>query len=170
MITIFTYRSRKEKDIWIKNKIIEEKNSYIKDRDEIIITHKLSLKKWLDIYNRMVLLSISPQKKKYSKFLEDYNKLFYNKEGEFSFKWDVFRDMINQVFNNYETTTKEKCSTLTTKEIQVILLQKAGFEIADIAILLDNSINTIYKRNSDIRKKLEAPDSANIIDYIDTKI
>lgn len=161
------YYWKKKKTIYNKNQIIQDKNSFIKAKDKIIGAYRFSLLKWLDIYKKMVLVSISPNRIKFQKFLEDYNTIVYDSSEEFAFKWEDFNDIMNLVYDNYYYVLRERFPQLNENERQIVLLQKAQFEIPEIAMLMRKSINTIYKRNTDIRKKISVSDAANIIDHID---
>lgn len=166
---IWHFRWKKNKVIIHKDLIIEENIKHLNKKNELITNYGHSLQGWIEFYKRMVLLSISPQKKKYSRFLEDYNKLLLAQDGEFTFNWIDLLDIINQVFPSYIDNIIQAFPKLTDKDRQLILMLKAGFDIPDIATLLNNSVNTIYMRNSNIRKKLGMADSGNIVEYIDKR-
>ncbi|MFT3993216.1 MAG: hypothetical protein QM660_02835 [Dysgonomonas sp.] len=121
------------------------------------------------IYILMVRLSISPQKNRYQKFLLDYNSFIYDNDEEFRFEWTEFRLLLNNNCNNYINNLESLFPNLSDKEIQAISMQKAGFDIPDIANISGYSVNTIYKRNSDIRRKLGIMELGNIIQFIDLK-
>lgn len=158
---------KRKKEILNKENIIKEMLSKLEYTEGIIATYKKTNEEVLDGYIRMVQLSISPKKNKYKNFLLDYNKIMYNCDEEFTFSWDLFCRLLNNAHNNYIDKLNSDFGFLTDKEIQVIAMQKAGFDLAQIAEILEYSINTIYKRNSNIRKKMEIPESGSIIDFID---
>ena len=52
---------------------------------------------------------------------------------------------------------------LLEKEIQLCCLLKANMDTTEIACVMKQSINTVRTRKTCIRKKLKAPDGADII-------
>lgn len=160
------YRKRK-KEIQHNENRMQGMLKKIKYNEEIIAAYKISNIEVLKGYVRMVQFSISPRKNKYKTFLLEYNRVMYNLDEEFFFNWEIFCHLLNNAHNKYIDRLYADYSYLSDKEIYVIAMQKAGFEIAEIAEISGYSINTIYKRNSDIRKKMGIPESGSIIEFID---
>jgi len=136
----------------------------------IIKSSEISREEILRVYILMVRQSVSTKRDRYQKFLLDYNSFIQNNNEEFRFEWEGFRVLLNSVCNNYIDELESIYPTLSEKEIQVISMQKAGFNFSDVANISGYSINTIYKRNSDIRRKLGVPELGNIIHFIDHKV
>lgn len=166
----FKILKRKKRDLIAKENTIRGMASVIENNHEMITTYKISNEEILKGYMRMVQLSNSPQKSKYKNFLLEYNKIMYDYDEEFKFDWNIFSCLLNNTHSQYIDKLKDRFNKLTDKEIQAIALQKASFEISDIADIFGYSINTVYKRNSDIRKKLKVPELGNIIEFIDQKL
>ena len=61
---------------------------------------------------------------------------------------------------------KEKHSSLNEKEIQLCCMMIAGFKTEEIAAIWMQSIFSVHKYKTNIRKKIKAPDGANIIKFI----
>lgn len=162
------YRKRK-KEIQCNENRLQGMLKKIEYNEEIIAAYKISNIEVLNGYVRMVQLSISPRKNKYKTFLLEYNKIMYNLDEAFFFNWEIFCHLLNNAYNKYLDRLYADYSYLSDKEVYVIAMQKAGFEIAEIAEISGYSINTIYKRNSDIRRKMEIPESGNIIEFIDER-
>lgn len=158
-------RDLKTKDIEIKD--IEQK---LLIKEATLISIKISNEEYLKIYRKMVLLSISPFKTKYKKFLLEYNKLVNDNDNEFEFDWNIFCKYLNSTYIDYIQNITLNYPSLTEKDIQVIAMQKGEFEISEIATILNHNINTVYKRNSDIRKKLGIKVGGNIIEFIDNHL
>lgn len=175
VIPLIIYRGikllkKKRLDLIDKENVIKMMELEKKGYQEIITTYKISNEEILKSYMRMVQLSISPKKNRYKNFLLEYNKVVYNCDEEFNFDWAVFCELLNNAYSQYIDSLKLTFIYLSDKEIQSIAMQKAGFEIADIAELFGYSIHTVYKRNSEIRKKIGITESGNIIEYIDKKL
>lgn len=129
-----------------------------------------SLSDKLLLYRRLVVMSLFKNKKS-SQLLIDINRIVYNKKGDSIFDWDILIDLLNIVYDNFQIKLSGQYGQiLSPKEIEVILLQKARFEINEICEILELTPTTIYHRNSDIRKKLDLKPAQNIIDFLDQNI
>lgn len=172
VLIYYCYRQlrKRRQSIQKKDNIIKRMEEDMEDINEMVETSKISNQEILRIYKLMVRLAISPQKNRHQKFLLDYNSFIYNSDDTFQFNWVTFEILLNNISNRYVDKLRSLFSNLSEKEVQVVAMQKAGFEIPDIAVILEYSVNTVYKRNSDIRKKLNVPESGNIIYFIDQKL
>lgn len=129
----------------------------MEDKNNIINMIRNSLYQRLILFQKMVRLSISPNKDKNSAFLKEYNKIAFGKNEIFSFSWDIAYDLCNNIFDNYATEI-ENLEELSEIEKKISILQKLEFSPSEIAIILEKSINTIYRYSSIIRKKIDAED------------
>lgn len=163
--SLIQFKRRKKKE-----NILKKMEDKIEDVNKMIEACETSNEEILRIYRIIVRLSVSPQKNRHQKFLLDFNHFIYNNNDEFQFDWDTFEALLNNICNGYVDKVRSSFSNISEKEVQVITMQKAGFDIPDIAIILEYSINTVYKRNSDIRKKLGVPELGNIIHFIDNEL
>jgi DNA-binding CsgD family transcriptional regulator len=59
---------------------------------------------------------------------------------------------------------------LSDKEIEFLLLKKAGFETKEICDILDLTPTTIYHRGTDIRKKINLEPTQDILDYLSREL
>lgn len=56
---------------------------------------------------------------------------------------------------------------LLEKEIQLCCLLKANIDTSEIACIMGQSIYTVRTRKTNIRKKLNAPDAADIVIFLE---
>ncbi|MDR1707206.1 helix-turn-helix transcriptional regulator [Dysgonomonas sp.] len=161
---------KKKQSVQNKEKVIDRLEQDIEQVKEKIQACKMSTQEILRVYILMVRLSVSPQRNRHQKFLQDYNSIIYDNNEEFRFESESFRVLLNNICNNYIDKLESAFPVLSEKEVQVISMLKAGFDISDIANISGYSVNTIYKRNSDIRRKLGIPESGNIIHFTDHKL
>ncbi|GEM_PF-3494560 len=143
-----------------------EMNKLIQHRDRTIKIYEISSSKLLEIYRKMVVLARAPQAYKYSKLLADYNQIVHNSDGELEFEWSVFEDLLDSVYPSFKYKITQRFPELSTKEIEMILLQKGGFTFQEIADLLELSIHTIYRRNSGIRKKISIAENQSMNSFL----
>lgn len=167
---VFVLLRRRNLALIDKENIIKRMKVERKKNEKVMTTYKMSNEEYLKGYVRMVQLSISPQRNKYKNFLLEYNKIMYNTDDEFNFNWSVFQDLLSNAYIQYIDKLRLTFTHLGEKEIRSIAMQKAGFEIADIAELFGYSIHTVYKRNSEIRKKIKLTESGNIVEFIDKEL
>lgn len=160
-VILFLYFKRKKQ----KEEILLKEE--IENKKDIINSIRTSVYQRLTIYQKMVRLSISPNHKKHSAFLKEYNKIVFNKDEDFSFDWELTEKLGNIIFDNYFIKLKSATLDLTEIHQNIIILLKLGFNVQDIAAILNKSIHTIYRNCSNIRKQLNIPEKESIIDFID---
>lgn len=107
------------------------------------------------------------QKEQCSKLLKDLEKFSFIKNNDLlTTQWDNFYKHIDLSFDNFYSMIKEQYSSLNEKEIQLCCMMIAGFKTEEIAAIWMQSIFSVHKYKTNIRKKIKAPDGANIIKFI----
>ena len=69
-------------------------------------------------------------------------------------------------FDNFYTLLKDNFSDLNEKELQLCCMMVAGFKTEEIAAIWMQSIFSVHKYKTNIRKKLKTPEGANIIAFL----
>ena len=111
-----------------------------------------------------VLSQLDEKSEKEQPFLEKFNSLFYGEQHTLEIDWSELYLLIDLLYNDF--AGKMKCyygKILLEKEIQLCCLLKANMDTTEIACVMKQSINTVRTRKTCIRKKLKAPDGADII-------
>jgi tetratricopeptide (TPR) repeat protein/DNA-binding CsgD family transcriptional regulator len=122
------------------------------------------------LYRRLVVMSLFRNKRN-SQFLMDVNRIIYNKEDGVIFDWAILNNILNTVYDNFQIKLSEKyVLILSDKEIEFLLLKKAGFETKEICDILNLTPTTIYHRGTDIRKKMNLEPTQDILDYLSRKL
>ncbi|MBW3518366.1 tetratricopeptide repeat protein [Flavobacterium sp. NKUCC04_CG] len=165
LVIFFIFYIYRVKSLTSKAMLVE-KDIAIGRRDQTINTYKISASKRLDIYRRMVGLSLAPNSERYVKLLDDYNQIVHGSSKPFRFEWKDFEELLHLVYPGFKDKLSKLYPGLQSKELQVILLQKGGLSIQEIADLLHLSIHTIYRRNSEIRKKMQIPENQSLISFL----
>lgn len=81
--------------------------------------------------------------------------------------WNSLYTLADELYDNFHARLlRQWGATLTDKEIQIIVLLKAGFSTKEISVLTRQSSATVYVRKSAIRKKLGTPENADIIAHL----
>ena len=150
-----------------KHKQIKYLHSDIEKKEEVIDSTKSVLIEKLNIYKKMTTWYFSSQRSKYEKLLNESNKLIFEDNNEFTFNIEVVSDLIDSIYDKFVEKLKSTFPELTEIEFQICILSKAGFNVNEIAEILNKSTHTIYKYNSHIRKKIGVPENKHILDYLD---
>lgn len=151
-----------------KKKYIESINQQLQDKSKIIRSVMEARSQNVELYRKMVKLSISPQKTKYRLFLENANKILFGHDYLFEFDWEYALTLINENYNNYAIRLVDKYPELTDLEVKICILLKFGFTLTEIAEIAGKSTHTIYKYSSHIRKKLGIPENHNTVEFLDS--
>ena len=83
--------------------------------------------------------------------------------------WDDLYKTIDFIYNGYYTGIVSKYGeVLNEREIQLCCLLKANFLTKEISVVTQQSVRTIYQRNTVIRQKLHLEEKADIADFLST--
>ena len=107
------------------------------------------------------------QSAKLLKEIEKFNFIKYN--DLLTTQWNSFYKHIDLSFDNFYSMLKENHSCLNEKEMQLCCMLIAGFKTEEIAAIWMQSIFSVHKYKTNIRKKIKAPDGANIITFLSQK-
>ncbi len=81
--------------------------------------------------------------------------------------WQSLYSMIDELYDGFHSKVLAAHPGLfNEKELQIIMLMKAGFSTKEIGVLSEQSSNTIYVRKSSIRKKLGTPATADPLTHL----
>ena len=111
-----------------------------------------------------VLSQLDEKSEKEQPFIEKFNSLFYGEQYTLEIDWNELYLLIDLLYNDFAGKLRNHYSKiLLEKEIQLCCLLKANMDTTEIACVMKQSINTVRTRKTSIRKKLKAPDGADII-------
>lgn len=111
-----------------------------------------------------VLSQLDEKSEKEQSFLERFNSLFYGEQHTLEIDWNELYLLVDLLYNDFAGKLRNHYSKiLLEKEIQLCCLLKANMDTTEIACVMKQSINTVRTRKTSIRKKLKAPDGADII-------
>lgn len=150
-----------------RNRKRAEFKQALDEQNNIILAIRDSVSQRLFFYKKMVRLSISPNKSKHKSFLTEYNKIMFEREGEFSHDWAITEELSNSIFDNYSIKIEKFSPDINESERKIIILMKLGFTVSEISSIFDKSIHTIYRHCSNIRKKMNIPETESITDFFD---
>ena len=107
------------------------------------------------------------QKEQSAKFIKELNRFNITQNNSLlTTQWDNFYKHIDLSFDNFYTLLKDNFSDLNEKELQLCCMMVAGFKTEEIAAIWMQSIFSVHKYKTNIRKKLKTPEGANIIAFL----
>lgn len=123
-----------------------------------------------EVAKRIAMLRYT-QKEQCSKLLKDLEKFGFIKNNDLlTTQWNNFYKHIDLSFNGFYTLLKKNFPQLNEKELQLCCMMIAEFKTEEIAAIWMQSIYTVHKYKTNIRKKINAPESCNIISFLTSKL
>ena len=147
------------KQVILSSSSNEEKNKMIKKA----LLMQLNITK--------VLSQLNEKSDKDQTFLEKFNSLFYGEQRSNDVNWKDFYVSINILYDGFaEKVQAAYTDILNEREIQLCCLLKVNMDTTEIACIMKQQINTVRARKTSIRKKLQAPDAADIVAFIEGEV
>lgn len=139
-------------------KNLNEKSNQFENKFKEILLGKL------EVSRRLALISGQPLDKHMS-FLKMYDEVM----GDFQkiqLDWGELYFSVNFVYDNFQKRLIEYFPVLNEKEIQVCCLLRAGFRTDEISFVMRQSIYTVHKHKTLIRKKLGMDERTDITEWL----
>lgn len=165
IVGILYYKIRKK-----RNQCIEAEN-FIERLNAISAANNAKLEKLLsnnlEFARKMAQLkSISSEKN--TMFLKRFNEIFYEGGDASKTNWEEIYFATNLLYDGFKDRLVASFPDLNEKEVQLCCLLRAGFDTNDIAFMSEQSIYSIHKRKTSIRKKLAMEEGGDIIKFLVT--
>lgn len=108
------------------------------------------------------------QSAKFLKDLEKHNII----EGNdlLTMNWEQFYKDIDLSFDGFYSKLAKAYPTLNEKELQLCCMLMSGFKTDEIAAIWMNSVFSVHKYKTNVRKKINAQEGANIIAFLSEKL
>lgn len=120
----------------------------------------------LDITRQIALLK-SAREEKNEKLVKELDRLDLFRDNHLlSARWDRFYRHIDLSFDNFHRLVVTRFPELNEKEVQLCCLLRAGFKTDEIAAVWMQSVYSVHKYKTQIRKKIKAPEGADIVPFI----
>lgn len=132
-----------------------QEQSQCQDKFKELLLNKLEISK------KLAFISGYPHDK-HQAFLKMYNEILGDIE-QVELNWDELYFTINYLYNNFQQKLKDRFPSLNEKEIQLCCLIRGGFKTDEIAFVIQQSVYSIHKRKTSIRKKLGMDERADIL-------
>lgn len=173
VVIIFLFHNKnlkKERDLLDAEQKINQLNQMAKSYDKKEDSFRSKLLHHFDILKKSALLEgflREDEKKHGQKLLKKFNEIVYNQA---SLDWNLLYQTMNELHNGYFDSLRTAFPQLDESEFRICCLIYSDFTNAEIAIIMEQSINTITAKRSSIRKKIGVKDYGNIVDYLNNNI
>ena len=102
-----------------------------------------------------------------AKFLKDLEKHHIIESNDLlTMNWDQFYKYIDLSFDGFYSKLAKEYPTLNEKELQLCCMLMAGFKTDEIAAIWMNSVFSVHKYKTNVRKKINAQEGADIIAFL----
>lgn len=107
------------------------------------------------------------QKVQSAKFLKDLEKHHIIEGNDLlTMNWEQFYKDIDLSFDRFYSKLTKEYPTLNEKELQLCCMLISGFKTDEIAAIWMNSVFSVHKYKTNIRKKINAPEGSDIIVFL----
>lgn len=171
---IWYWLKQRNKQIEIQHNIdvLTEMN---RDLEEAVHKKQRDLRRdllWrLDIANKLVKLNeeVDKQPKNTAdktSLVKRFNSIVYG-EHTIDEQWEALLQIVKKARPGYVEQIRKKYPDLTESEFRVCILTYADFSVKEIAVILQQSPNTVQTRRTTLRQKLGLSGGSDIADHID---
>lgn len=102
-----------------------------------------------------------------AKFLKDLAKHHIIESNDLlMMNWEQFYKDINLSFDGFYSKLTKEYPTLNEKELQLCCMLISGFKTDEIAAIWMNSVFSVHKYKTNVRKKINAPEGSDIIIFL----
>lgn len=106
-----------------------------------------------------------------AKFLKDLEKHHIIEGNDLlTMNWEQFYKDIDLSFDGFCSKLAKAYPTLNEKELQLCCMLMSGFKTDEIAAIWMNSVFSVHKYKTNVRKKINAQEGADIIAYLSEKL
>ena len=107
------------------------------------------------------------QKVQSAKFLKDLEKHHIIEGNDLlTMNWEQFYRDIDLSFDGFYSKLAKEYPTLNEKELQLCCMLMSGFKTDEIAAIWMNSVFSVHKYKTNVRKKINAPEGSDIIVFL----
>lgn len=159
----YLYRKRKQA---LELLALQRRIDALKKLEEMQDESKALILRDIEVAKRIVVLKHT-QKERSEKLMKELDKLELFKGNKLlATQWKEFYHHINLTFDNFQARLVARYPLLNEKEVQLCCLMVAGFRTEEIAAVWSQSVFTVHKCKTHVRKKIHAPEAADIVAFL----
>ncbi|RHO67806.1 hypothetical protein DW083_17085 [Parabacteroides sp. AF48-14] len=151
-----------------KHKTISKDIDKLNEKEKEQLLKDLLLKQ-LDLSTKIALMHAQNPEKSQT-FLSKFNEVIYGEQRPFQLNWEELYPIFDILYKDFVKTLQTKYPILVEKDIQLCCLLLIDLNTAEISFLMEQSINTVHKRKTEIRKKLNMQAGSDIASFLREKI
>ncbi len=122
-----------------------------------------------DVAKKVLEMNKSSISQKEKIMLQQLNRTLYGDTNSEE-RWDILFHTFNDTLPGFADKIRETYPDLTESEFRICLLTYSGFRVKEIALILEQSHNTIQTRRTQLRKKIGLERGVNLADFLDKTI
>lgn len=107
---------------------------------------------------------------KSEEFIQQYYQFFKKQQNTDCEEWKNIYFAVNSLHDNFKDKLTATFPQISEDDIKICCLACIGFNTNEIAFVMNLSPHTIHKRKTMLRKKLDMPDGADIVEYLKNNI
>lgn len=149
---------------------LQEQIDKSRDMAESVEQVKYMFKRDIEAARRIYYLLYSDRVRG-EKLLNEIEKLNIS-EGNalLNMQWENFFRHINIIYDDFQLRLVEKFPSLNDKEIQLCCMLMADFRAEEISVVWKQSIYTVHKCKTNVRKKVSSSEGENLILFLKEKL
>lgn len=166
LVFIWVYRNKKKQQAY-RLMMMQEQLDRLQKMTCVNEEVKAIILRDIEVARRISYLKYCANDKgtKLLKEIEQFNLLNGNKL--LNTQWDDFFRHIDIIFDNFYSKLMQRYSSLLgNKEVQLCCMLIAGFRAEEIAAVWGQSIYTVHKYKTGIRKKISSPEAKDLISFL----
>jgi len=175
-ISFLTYSTRQKNKLHAIEGKIETLNGMKLDLESMVQKKQRDLRRTIlwrfDITKK--LIKLNKEINKNNKIISDSNSLLkrFNTivygENSYDEQWETLHQAFRQARPEYSEKIKQLFPEITETEFRICILTYADFSVKEIALILQQSPNTVQTRRTSLRQKLGVPKGGDISESIDS--
>ena len=151
-----------------KNKTNPKNTNNLNEKEKELLLKNLLVQQ-LDISTKIAIMHAQNPDKNQT-FLSKFNEMMYGEQRSFQLKWNELYPIFNILYKDFVKTLQTKYPILVEKDIQLCCLLLIDLNTAEITFLMEQSTNTVHKRKTEIRKKLNMQAGTDIASFLKKNI
>lgn len=163
-------RKKKEARLYEYEIRIETLEKMLKENKSNSIELKNILIRDLEITKRIALFKSRHSERNQTLVDKVQNLFIIDDKHPFEIEWKKFYSDVDKLCEDYFTKLQQKYPLLSEKELQLCCLMRIGFKTDEIAAIWNQSVFSVQKSRSSIRKKIGTGEGADIISFIEKSL